>query len=77
MIGRRGSLVQVQRSGFRLLAGIDSLILRLIQGVDLGSTVGAFDFDMLKGHVDQVLAALAALILPPEEAATDHHYQHQ
>ncbi|MNZ54592.1 hypothetical protein D3C78_724960 [compost metagenome] len=45
--------------------------------MDLGGTVGAFDLDMLQGDIGQVLAAQAALVLPPQEAATDHRNQQQ
>ncbi|MNH05916.1 hypothetical protein D3C79_652680 [compost metagenome] len=45
--------------------------------MNLGGTVGAFDFDVLQGDLGQVLATQAALVLPPDEAATDHGHQQQ
>lgn len=60
-----------------MLAFGDSLVFRLVQRVDLGGAVGAFDLDMLQGDLGQVLAAQAALVLPPEEATTDYDHQQQ
>ena len=53
------------------------LVFRLVQRVNLGSAVGAFDFDMFHGIAGQVFVALGGLVLPPDETAADHGNQQQ
>ncbi len=54
-----------------------SLVFRLIQRMNLGGAIGAFDFNVFRSEADQVLGAQRGLILPPDKTTANHRHQQQ